>query len=129
MSISDWLAITATACLVCGVIFQLLLAAGLPFGGAAWGGRHPGRLPRNLRLASLAAAVPLLLAAWVVLARADLIAPGSAPLAIRIAAWVFAVFMALNTVGNLASSGKTEKRVMAPLTLLLAACFLAVALS
>ncbi|MGV0836729.1 hypothetical protein [Mycolicibacterium thermoresistibile] len=42
----------------CGAIggFQVALAVGVPWGAAAWGGRHAGVLPPRLRLASAAAA-------------------------------------------------------------------------
>lgn len=45
----------------CGGVsaFQAALALGLPWGAAAWGGRHSGVLPARLRLAS-AVAAPLL---------------------------------------------------------------------
>jgi hypothetical protein len=33
-------------------IFQIALALGLPAGRAAWGGRHEGKLPPGLRVAS-----------------------------------------------------------------------------
>ena len=37
--------------------FEVALAAGAPWGSAAWGGAHPGVLPTNLRAASGVAAV------------------------------------------------------------------------
>ncbi|MCI0679398.1 MAG: hypothetical protein L0Z63_10210 [Actinobacteria bacterium] len=38
-------------------LFQLALAAGAPWGVAAWGGRHPGVLPTRLRIASVVVAL------------------------------------------------------------------------
>ncbi len=47
----------ALACWCAGVsAFQAALALGVPWGAAAWGGRHPGVLPRHLRSASAVAA-------------------------------------------------------------------------
>lgn len=40
-------------------LFQVGLAAGAPWGAAAWGGRHPGRLPAGLRGASAVSALLL----------------------------------------------------------------------
>lgn len=48
----------ASAALFGGLaVFQVGLAAGLPWGVAAWGGAHPGHLPTGFRLASAASAV------------------------------------------------------------------------
>jgi hypothetical protein len=109
------------------VCLQLALAAGLPFGHVAWGGQHRV-LPTRLRLGSLAAAVVLALAAWIILARSSLMPPGPQPLAIRIGTWIFAGYLLLNTLGNLASKSRLERWIMTPLTLVLAASFLVVAL-
>ncbi len=47
----------ALACWCAGVsAFQTALALGAPWGAAAWGGGHPGVLPRSLRSASAVAA-------------------------------------------------------------------------
>lgn len=118
----------AAGLLGAGILFQALLAAGLPLGRAAWGGRHRV-LPPRLRWASLAATLPLAAAAWVVLARAGLAAPGPDAPWVRVAVWVFAGLFGLNTLGNLASPSRTERLAMTPATLLLVACFLTVALS
>ncbi len=47
-------------------VFQLLLAMGLPLGGAAWGGKYI-RLPNKLRIASLISMGVLVLASLIVL--------------------------------------------------------------
>ena len=121
-------AILATTMLGAIAVFQVLLAAGLPYGKAAWGGTHRV-LPPKLRWASLASLVVLASMAWVVLARSGLVAPGAESAAIRVMIWVFAGFFALNTVGNLASKSVLERSVMTPATLLIVHCFVSVALS
>jgi hypothetical protein len=108
-------------------VLQLLLAAGLPLGEFAWGGRHRV-LPPRLRLASLASIPVLALAAWVALARADMMPPGSDPIAIRLAVWAFAGFFALNTLANLMSESQTERYGMTPPALVLVLCFVALGL-
>ena len=110
------------------ICFQLLLALGLPFGQAAWGGQHTV-LPGKLRGSSLAAAVVLGAALWVVLARAGIAATGAGSVAVRVATWVFAGFLLLNTLGNLASKSAIDRAIMTPTTLLLAVCFVVVALA
>ena len=103
MNIPQRIAILATTVLGLVMVLQLLLAAGFPLGHAAWGGQAQV-LPPLLRWASLATVGVLGLAAWIVLARANLAAPGAEPVAIRVVVWVFAGFLSLNTLGNIASS-------------------------
>ena len=119
------LAVGITALLMC---FQILLAAGLPLGKAAWRGRYRV-LPTKLRYASVAAVGLLGLSCWVVLARADLMSPGAEPLGVRVGAWVFAGYLSINTAGNAASTSLVERYVMTPVSALLAGCFLVVASS
>jgi hypothetical protein len=128
MNIQQRFAIVATIVLGLIMILQLLLAMGFPLGQAAWGGQNEV-LSANLRWASLATVGILGLAAWIVLSRANLARPGAGPVAIQMFAWVFAVFLSLNTLGNIASSSAVERYVMAPVVLLLVVCFVVVALS
>jgi hypothetical protein len=128
MTIQQRVAIVATVVLGLVMMLQLLLAAGLPLGQAAWGGQDQV-LPPNLRWASLATVAILALAAWVVLARANIAAPGAEPVVIQVITWVFAGFLALNALGNIASSSAAERYVMTPVALLLVVCFIVVALS
>lgn len=121
-------AVVDAVLLALGIVFQLLLAAGLPLGHAAWGGRYRV-LPPKLRWGSLAGALILGIATRVLLARAGLAAPGPGSPPVRVATWIFSGFFVLNTLGNLASKSRTERYVMTPITVLLAACFLVVALS
>jgi hypothetical protein len=127
MSIQQRVAIIAAVVLGLVMILQVLLAAGFPLGQAAWRGQYR-ILPRALRWASLATVAVLGLAAWVVLARADLAVPGAERVAVRVATWVFAGFFSLNTVGNIASRSTVERYAMTPVTVLLVICFIVVAL-
>jgi len=122
------LAIAAAIVLGLLVVFQLLLAAGLPLGRAAWRGKYRV-LPTGLRWASLAAAGVLGVAAWVVLARAGVVAPGPEPLGILAATWVFAGFFFLNALGNVTSQNRVERYLMTFVVLFLGVSFLLVALS
>ncbi len=128
MNIHVAAAIIAAFVLAILMCFQLLLAAGLPLGQAAWGGKHRV-LPLKLRINSLFAVFSLGVAAWIILARAGLVAPGSEPMVVRIGTWVFAGYLTLNTAMNLASKSRIERNVMTPATLLLVVCFVLVALS
>lgn len=127
----NWLVSTA-ALLAIGllgavVLLQLLLALGLPLGGAAWGGRHR-TLPRRLRVASGIAAGVLVIAMWLVATEAGFLPAGVGTPGSGILVWVFAGFFALNTLGNLVSESVVERRLMAPITIYLALSFALLAL-
>ena len=104
----------AAACLLgVVVLFQLALAAGAPWGAAAYGGRaalDDGRLPPRYRVASAGTAVILAGALWLVLAACAVISP--TPIAenvLGVGAWVLVGLFALNTVGNLAGRHPVEQ--------------------
>ena len=96
------------------VAFQLLLAAGAPFGAAAYGGADPGRLSSELRITSLFAAVFWLLACLTALARGG-VAASPIPYAVsRRAIWGLTMLLAAGAVMNIASSSPWERFGMAP---------------
>jgi hypothetical protein len=104
----------AAACLLGVVIlFQLALAAGAPWGAAAYGGRaaqEDGRLLTRYRAASAASALVLTGALWLMLAASAVIS--AAPLAenlLGVGVWVLVGLFALNTVGNLAGRHPVER--------------------
>ena len=129
MNSAEIAAVIASVLLAALIIFQLLLAAGLPLGAYAWGGQYSGVLPTGLRWASLAAILILALAAWSVLAGAGLVPLGAGSRVPGIAVWVFAAYFTLNTVMNLISRSPSERFVMTPVSLVLAICFVIVARS
>jgi hypothetical protein len=116
-------AAAAAVLLVVISVFQVLLALGVPWGAAAYGGGSAGPdgvLPSGLRVASAVAAVILGVAAWVILVRADLVRRG--PLSARLlrwATWVIVAFMILNTLSNLSSSSPVERWVLGGTTVVL----------
>jgi hypothetical protein len=118
------------ACLVLGAlaVFQALLALGAPLGRFAWGGQHRV-LPVSLRAGSVFAIVIYALLAAVVLMRADVIASGVPREVIHTATWVVVAYFVLGVVLNLLSWSKPERAVMAPVSALLFASCLVVALS
>jgi hypothetical protein len=99
--------------------FQVTLAAGAPFGRAAWGGAHE-RLPRNLRVASAVAAAVWVLAALIVLAGAGFeVSPIPDPVA-DWATWVVAGLLLVGAVMNLISRSRLERLIWGPVALVLA---------
>lgn len=116
------------AAVLFGVIalFQASLAFGAPLGTAAWGGQHPGVLPRRFRVASgIAALVIYPVIAAIVLNAAGIIDVEWLPSGTGIM-WLFVGLFTLGTIANLASSSQPE-RVWAPVSAAIAICCAAIA--
>ena len=114
-------AIVASALFVAMVAFQTALALGAPLGAHVLGGRNVGRLPVRLRVFSGIAAVVLVGAALVILARAGIIGwPSGGAGLLAPASWAIAGFLVLNTLGNLTSRSRLERTVLAATTAVLA---------
>jgi hypothetical protein len=114
----------ATAAFLVAICLQLLLALGILPITLAWGGSQ-SVLTTPLRIANLAAAVILGVSATVIRRRAGLSAGARPTRRIAILAWVLTIFLALNTLGNFASSSIGEVILFGPLSLVLAlACVL-----
>lgn len=120
-------ALIFSATIVAAVLFQLALAAGVPWGAYAMGGTHPGRLPGLFRLAAMIQAVLLTAMAGVVLARADVALPSWTP-ASQWLVWVVVAFSTISLGLNLITPSATERRIWAPVGVLLVACSVIVAL-
>ncbi len=119
-------AIIAVVLIAVLTVFQIALAAGVPFGAAAWGGAHPGVLPTRLRSASAVAGVvvypPI---ALLILDSSGVIDIGWSVKTVWL--WVLTGFFLLGTLANAASRSKVE-RFWAPVSLGVAVCCGAVAI-
>jgi hypothetical protein len=120
------------ACLVSVVVaFQLALAAGTPWGAAAYGGRaalNDGTLPAKYRVASIIAGVVLLGVLWLILAAGGVIGRGSVPDgALTVGAWVLMGLFLLNTLGNLRGRHPLERWGFSAITAVLAVLCAAIA--
>jgi hypothetical protein len=106
-------------------IYQFLLAAGAPFGQAAWGGTHEGQLPVALRVGSGISVLVYALAAALVLQRAGLSHIRFLSDSVsRIGTWVVSGVFALAALANFASQSRWEQLLLGPLALALAVlCF------
>lgn len=120
----------AAACLLVVTAFQIGLASGAPWGRAAFGGQHPGRLPTNLRVVSAVAAVVWPLVAFVVLRQAgwDVWSPVPEG-ALSTVTWVVAGFLGLSVLLNGASRSPLERNLWTPLCLVACAATMVVALA
>lgn len=113
-------AVAAAALFAALALFELALAAGLPWGKAAWGGRQ-AELNPGLRVASGVQAVLAMGFALVVLRRAGhhVWAP-LPPRWLPPAVWVLAGYGAAGTLLNAASRSPLERAVWTPVSLSLA---------
>jgi hypothetical protein len=108
------------------MVFQLLLALGLPLTGAAWGGQIDTQ-PEVLRIASFVAGLILAFAILVVLEKMGIVHLIKRRKVINGILWFFAAYSMLNTVANLLSPGTIERFVMTPLALVASALCVVVA--
>lgn len=99
-------------------LFQLALALGAPWGEYAMGGRFPGVLPPNMRVAALIQMGILVLLAVIVFVRAGLGFEQLYPIA-RIAIWFVVAFFVLGTIVNLITPSKKERMIWAPVNIVL----------
>jgi hypothetical protein len=119
-------AVLGTALLAALAVFQVLLVAGAPLGRFAWGGRHVV-LPASLRIGSATSVALYGAIALVLLQRAgalDVLPHGL----VDVAVWVLAGWFALGVAQNAASRSPAERRVMSPVSAVLAVVCLVLAL-
>ena len=120
----ETVALVAAALLALAVAFQVGLAAGAPWGAAAYGGRAvpgSGTLPVAYRCASGVAALILLGAGWVVLASASLVGRGPlSDLVLTTLLWCLTAVLVLNTLGNVRGRHPVERWGAGGVTALLA---------
>ncbi len=110
-------------------VYQAALAAGAPWGHAAWGGENAD-LSTAQRRASAAAVVVYLAAALIVLCRAGVIwREQSNATVVRWGTWFFAAAMALGAIPNFASQSHWENFIFGPFALVLAMLCVVVARS
>lgn len=109
--------------------FQLLLAAGAPWGEAAWGGADEGRLSTGLRVGSAVSILVYAVASMLILRRAGFRVPGIPHAVARIGSWVLGVLLILGAVANFLSQSPWERFLLGPVTLALAGLCLVVARS
>ncbi len=102
--------------------YQVLLALGTAFSGAAWGG---ATLTSALRLASAVSAVVLVGAALIVLGRAGYWGTRLPGAIFRWGTWVLVVGMLLSALANFASPTAGERFFLGPSAVLLALLCLA----
>lgn len=119
-------ALALTVILALLAVFQVALAAGVPWGYLAWGGQHRV-LPPKLRVGSIISVVIYALIAFIVWERigASSVLPDAVS---HIAMWVVFAYFALGILMNAISRSKPERYTMTPLVTVLTVLALLVAL-
>jgi len=100
------------------ILFQLALAAGMPWGRLSNGGKFPGRLPKGMRFASVFQAGILAVFGVIVLTKSGSIYPQWV-VASKTAIWVVVAFSALATIMNLITPSKWERIIWAPVSIIM----------
>lgn len=113
---------TIIACLL------LALAGGAPWGDYAMGGKFPGKYPPFLRGLAVVQFAVIIFFAGVVLVRAELILPQYFEHA-KILIWVVIVFRTMAVIANMVTSTKRVRNLWGPVSAIMLACSLIVALS
>ncbi len=109
------------------IVFQVCLAAGVPWGKASMGGKFPGKYPPKMRFVAILNILVLVIIAVIVLSRAGLFLPGMMPFT-KFAIWIVVVFFLAGTIMNAITPSKIE-RIWAPVALLQLITSIIVALS
>jgi cytochrome bd-type quinol oxidase subunit 2 len=110
------------------VLFQLALALGAPWGEFAMGGKFPGKFPPQMRIAALIQIVILVLIALVVLSASGLALNQFYNFS-RTAIWFVVAFFVLGSLMNLATKSVKERRIWAPVNVVLLLLSIFVALN
>lgn len=128
-SLIEGVGVVAAVVVAAMSIFQILLAAGLPLGHAAFGGTNRV-LPKKLRAASAISVLVFFVALYIVLARSGILggASKSSSLA-RVGIWVLVAIFGVSALANAASRSRWERRVMAPIGLVVVVCCVTLALA
>ncbi len=110
------------------VLFQLALAAGMPWGNLAMGGRYPGKFPAGMRVGAVIQAALIAFLAIIVLADAGVAFPGLSSLS-NVLTWVAVAISGISLTMNLITPSKWERILWAPVAFIMTVSSLVVALS
>lgn len=116
-----------TFCIIVGVLFQFALIVGMPWGALAMAGKYPGRLPPQMRVAAFVQVLILTFLATTVLVRAGMFLPQWFGLS-RSLIWIVVAFCGVSVVLNVITPSKWERRIWAPVAVMMLVSSLIVAL-
>ncbi|MDR6715572.1 hypothetical protein [Paenibacillus sp. 2003] len=111
-------AIVFTVLILIVILFQVALAVGVPWGEYAMGGKFPGKYPVSMRYACIVQIAILAFMGIVVLSKAGWLWPQWSVFA-ETAIWFIVGYLVLGTILNLITRSVWERRIWAPVTLLM----------
>ena len=112
--------------LIIVALFQLALAAGMPWGKLAMGGKFPRRYPPVMRFVCLVLIFIFTILGAIVFTRAGIIFPEWLSASKKII-WGVVAFNVLGVLMNLATPSKWERILWAPVAIVLMVCSILVA--
>lgn len=115
-------------CSLATAAFQLALVTGAPWGHLTMGGQFPGTLPPSARAMAAFSMCLLVAFAWIIVRRAQLADPSTAP-RLKRAAWLVVTYCVLGIVANAATPSAPERALWLPVALLMFATSVVVARS
>lgn len=104
------------------ILLCILLIFGAPLGEFSMGGQFK-TLPKKLRFVAFFMLLSQVFAAIILLQAGSFLPLWFSVKTTRIICYMFAGYLAINSVANLFSPSKKEKYVMTPLSILAAVCF------
>mgnify|MGYP006890191931 CR=1 FL=1 len=109
------------------IVFQIMLISGMPLGEYAMGGKYPGKFPLRIRIAAIFQSIILLFFAFIVLVRAEIIFIQYLEFS-KIGIWFVFAFSVIASVLNIITPSKKERKVWAPVSVILLICTFMIAI-
>ena len=100
------------------VLFQLGLTIGMAWGEASMGGKFPGKYPPKMRVVSLINSLILSIMAIIVLIKADTLLPLYKSIS-NFTIYFVVGFSVVGTIMNIITPSKIERKIWAPVAILL----------
>jgi hypothetical protein len=100
------------------ILFHLGLTLGMPWGEASMGSKYPGKYPPKMRVVSFINIFILIIIGVTVLTEAELIFPRLKSFS-NTAIYFVVSFSALETILNLITPSKIERKIWAPVAVIL----------
>ncbi len=112
----------------CVIIFQIMLVSGMPLGEYAMGGKFPGKFPLKIRISAVFQIFILIFFSIIVLIRSGIIFNEYLEFS-EIGIWFVFAFSVVASVLNTITPSHKERKIWAPVSIILMICTFFVAIS